>query len=182
MKDSRAIETMVGGWCLFGLFSVAAAQTLTMDFMPAGGKSLLIDVLNQGKSAALIESAGEKRNAKEWVAALEAMKLSLKEREVATLAGYLAVNGPFEANVMQNPGTGLPADGRELAWNGCQSCHSLFTGYLTQQRDYAGWQNMFQSPFHKELRMTERERNEFSTYSSINMPMKYEEVPEDLRF
>jgi len=30
--------------------------------------------------------------------------------------------------------------------------------------------------------MTDREREEFSHYSVINMPMKFEDVPEDLRF
>jgi hypothetical protein len=41
---------------------------------------------------------------------------------------------------------------------------------------------MFQSPFHRGLKMTERERREFATYSAINMPMRTEDVPADLRF
>ena len=41
---------------------------------------------------------------------------------------------------------------------------------------------MFQSPFHRELKMSAEERDEFSHYSVINMPMKFEDVPEDLRF
>ena len=73
----------------------------------------------------------------------------------------------------------LPPDGRELAWNQCQSCHSLFSSYLTQDRDVQGWRNMFLSPFHRELKMTPQEREEFSRYSAINMPMKIEDVPED---
>jgi hypothetical protein len=45
---------------------------------------------------------------------------ALSERERARVAAYVAVNMP------------LPADGRDLAWNECQSCHSLFAGRLTQ--------------------------------------------------
>ena len=41
---------------------------------------------------------------------------------------------------------------------------------------------MFQSPFHRELKMTAQEREELARYSAINMPMKIEDVPPDLRF
>jgi hypothetical protein len=76
----------------------------------------------------------------------------------------------------------LPRDGRDLAWEQCQSCHSLFAGYLTQSRAAVGWRNMFLSPFHRQLKMTPQEREEFARYSEINMPMKVEDVPPDLRF
>ena len=45
-----------------------------------------------------------------------------------------------------------------------------------------GWRNIFLSPFHRELKMTAQEREKFARYSAINMPMKFEDVPEDLRF
>jgi hypothetical protein len=73
-------------------------------------------------------------------------------------------------------------DGRELAWEYCQSCHSLFSGYLTQERDAPAWLNTFASPFHREIKMTQKQREEFARYSAINMPMKFEDVPEELRF
>jgi hypothetical protein len=41
---------------------------------------------------------------------------------------------------------------------------------------------MFLSPFHRELKMSPREREEFARYSALNMPMRIEDVPEDLRF
>ena len=41
---------------------------------------------------------------------------------------------------------------------------------------------MFMSPFHRELKMTPAEREEFSRYSALNMPMKVEDVPAELRF
>jgi hypothetical protein len=76
----------------------------------------------------------------------------------------------------------LPSDGRDLAGSQCQSCHSLFAGYLTQDRDAQGWRNMFLSPYHSELKMSPQEREEFARYSALNMPMKIENVPQDLRF
>jgi hypothetical protein len=76
----------------------------------------------------------------------------------------------------------LPADGQALAENTCQSCHSIFTSYLTQSRDVQGWRSIFLSPFHRELKLAEREREEFARYSAINMPMKVDDVPSDIRF
>jgi hypothetical protein len=78
--------------------------------------------------------------------------------------------------------TALPPDGRDLAWNECQSCHSLFASHLTQKRTLQGWLNVFLSPFHREMKMTAKEREEFARYSTLNMPMKVEDVPQDLRF
>jgi hypothetical protein len=158
---------------------VIAQAVTTLDFMPKGGKTLLIDVLGKPNSGSMAsEVTNAKRNEEEWMTQLKSKELQLSANEVKTLAAYLAVHAPVAAATARD----LPADGRELAWNGCQSCHSLFTGYLTQRRDLAGWQNMFLSPFHKELRMAAEEREEFSRYSAINMPMKFEDVPEELRF
>jgi hypothetical protein len=50
------------------------------------------------------------------------------------------------------------------------------------QRDVQGWRNLFVSPFHRRMKMTEAERETFSRYSAINMPMKPEDVPKELRF
>jgi hypothetical protein len=53
---------------------------------------------------------------------------------------------------------------------------------LTQRRNAQGWRNMFLSPFHRELKMNPQEREEFARYSALNMPMRIEDVPQDLRF
>jgi hypothetical protein len=104
------------------------------------------------------------------------------------LAAYLAVNMPVAAgrapSSAQLPDlrVALPRDGRDLSWEQCQLCHSLFTSHLTQERTVQGWRNMFESPFHRNLKMTPQEREEFSRYSALNMPMKIDDVPADLRF
>lgn len=76
----------------------------------------------------------------------------------------------------------LPADGKALAIENCQFCHSFFTGYLVQDRDAEGWRAIFKSPFHTELPMSDRQREIFARYSAINMPIPFDEVPEALRF
>jgi hypothetical protein len=108
----------------------------------------------------------------------------MSEREIATLAAYLAVNLPLPEGTAKadNLAAALPPDGRELAWNQCQLCHSLFSSYLTQEREAQAWRNMFESPFHRQLKMAPQEREEFSRYSALNMPMKIDDVPQDLRF
>jgi hypothetical protein len=157
----------------------AAGADTDFNFMPKGGRALLVDVLgtSTGQLAAI---AQEKRTEAQWREFADAQQKPLTERERATLAAYLAVNMPVAGAVTDI--AQLPRDGRDLAWEECQSCHSLFSGYLTQARAAVGWRNMFLSPFHRQLKMTPQEREEFARYAEINMPMKVEDVPPDLRF
>jgi hypothetical protein len=134
-----------------------------------------------GASSAQLRSiAQERRSEAQWREFSDAQKKPMTQKERATLAAYLVVNMPLASAAQGAPV--LPPDGRELAWNGCQNCHSLFAGYLMQDRELQGWRNIFLSPFHRELKMSTQEREEFARYSAINMPMKIEDVPEDLRF
>lgn len=154
-------------------------------FMPKGGRALLLDLLgappDQVELRAIVQA---RRTEPQWVDFVAARKKPLTERELATLAAYLAINMPLsdDALKLDNLASALPPDGRDLAWNGCQSCHSLFASHLTQKRPVQGWRNMFLSPFHRELQMSPQEREEFARYSALNMPMKIEDVPPDLRF
>jgi hypothetical protein len=173
-----------------GLGCLSQALGQELDFMPKGGKTLLMEVFGATPDAATLDAlAAPARSEADWSAFLAGADAKLSDKELRTLAAYLSVNMPAaprdklgSAAASGGIAAALPPDGRELAWNGCQGCHSLFAGYLTQDRDLQGWQNMFQSPFHRELRMTPQQRDEFSRYSAINMPMKIEDVPEELRF
>jgi hypothetical protein len=158
------------------------------SFMPKGGKTLLIEMLGEApKLDDLKAIMAAKRSEEEWRSFLAERKAAPTDRELRELSSYLAINAPWE----KAPGAdatqrdlieALPGDGRELAWNNCQSCHSLFTSHLTQERDVNGWRGMFSSPFHRGIAMTAKERETFAAYSAINMPMKIEDVPPDLRF
>jgi len=169
--------------------ALPALGQLSHDFMPKGGKSLFIDVFAaKPDQATIAEITGAGRSEADWAGDLKARKTGLEDKQLRTLAAYLAINMPLakesvEAAVRAGDiAPALPPDGRELAWNQCQPCHSLFAGYLSQDRDLEGWRNTFHTPFHRELSLSEQEREEFARYSAINMPMKFEDVPEDLRF
>lgn len=161
----------------------AAALVTTSDFMPKGGKTLLMELLaSKAKDGLMAPLQSKTQSAKQWKELLTSLGVKLNGKEVDTLASYLSLNMPVDFSTGSDIAAVLPPDGRQLAWEGCQSCHSLFSGYLTQDRDVNAWQNLFASPFHKELSMKPRERDEFVHYSAINMPMKTVDVPEDLRF
>lgn len=166
-------------------FVAPALSQLDFGFMPKGGKTLLLEVLGSPPDQQELRKIVEARRSEaEWRDAMSARGKALSERELRTLAAYLALNMPVPEATRARPdlAAALPRDGRELAWNECQFCHSLFTSHLTQDRSVQAWLNMFQSPFHRAMKMTAQERDEFARYSTINMPMKVENVPKDLRF
>ncbi len=178
---------LIGGILLL-LIGTAAAQG-DFGFMPRGGKSILLDLLATTPTAReLVKDSPAGRSEEDWRQHVAGVAAGLSDKELRTLAAYLSVSAPFGAAVSEKASQPdevaplLPMDGRELAWEYCQSCHSLFSGYLTQERDARAWFNTFESPFHREVRMTQKQREEFARYSAINMPMKFEDVPEELRF
>lgn len=179
-----------GGALLLAVVAIAVfafAQAAGEDnaFMPKGGRALLLDLLGVPPDQMELRAIAQARRTEpEWRDFVAARKNTLTERELATLSAYLAVNMPMSDDAVKADqlASALPPDGRDLAWNVCQSCHSLFASHLTQRRNAQGWRNMFMSPFHRELKMSPQEREEFARYSALNMPMKIEDVPEELRF
>ena len=173
-----------------GLLAVAlltgmlpAAGQVNFDFMPDGGKGLLTRLVGE-QSIDLADIVAQRRDRAGWRDYL-AGRGGLTDSEVETLAGYLSVNLPLPERELAAGGdlsALLPRDGRELAVANCQTCHSIFTGYLMQQRNAQGWRSIFLSPFHRELAMSETERETFVLYSAANMPLDYEAVPPELRF
>lgn len=167
------------------LAALPALSQMDFGFMPRGGKALLLDLLGDPPDRTeLRKIAGARRSEAEWRDDIAAREPPFDDRERDTLAAYLAVNMPLPPEILKReaPEAALPRDGRDLAWGECQYCHSLFTSHLTQDRDVQGWRNIFLSPFHRGMKMSEQEREEFARYSAINMPMTFEDVPEDLRF
>ena len=159
---------------LTGLLCAAAAgaQVDPFAFLPDGGKASLVlaypDLVDRQ------DALQTSRSAEDWQATLS--DKGLGDAETRTLAAWLARVAPLVS------GASLPADGRDLALAQCQSCHSLFTGFLMQRRDRNGWMSVFASPFHLKLPMTSTEREIFADYAAINMPMRLEDVPPELRF
>jgi hypothetical protein len=158
--------------------SVAAALAQAgFEFMPDGGRGTLSRLIEAGHLPAE-RLAGPKTSEQDWSTILAKADPALEPRTLETLASYLAANMPEQLG----GGGELPADGKELAIENCQFCHSFFTGYLVHDRDTEGWRAIFKSPFHRELPMSAPQRETFARYSAINMPIPFEDVPEELRF
>ena len=153
----------------------AVGQGDSFAFMPDGGRGVFARAFPD--PAKQREALAQTHSAEDWQAALATSGLT--ERETATLAAYLSRVAPLEA---KGPVESLPQDGRDLAMAQCQSCHSLFSGYLMQRRDRNGWLVIFASPFHKDIPMSQTQREIFADYSALNMPMRMEDVPPERRF
>ena len=170
--------------------SISASASLaedTMGFMPPGGKSILIENLEAADGDKIAELAANEATNDEWEELFGQLMPDIGENALATVTAYSAINFPLSPEALAKlkeagSAEALPPDGKELAVNNCQNCHSLFSGYLTHDRDVTGWLGTFKSPFHSEIPMTEIERETFSHYSAINMPMKFEDVPPEYRF
>jgi hypothetical protein len=171
------------------LICVAAgvrSEEAAYPFMPPGGRTILLEIVG-GDPKALAEAALRKASATDWAEWARTREPALSDAARDTFAGYAALNFPVATDVATAIGeTGdaarLPRDGKDLAIAQCQFCHSFFTGYLMQDRDETSWRGTFKAPFHAEIPMTEDERNTFAHYSAINMPLKFTDVPPELRF
>lgn len=180
---------VLGLLCAFAVGPPPALSQEGHEFMPKGGKALLLEMVGEPPLVAALRQIVETgQSEEEWRAALAERKGVMSDTELLTLANYLAVNMPLAEGALEQAesqgdiSAALPPDGRNLAWNNCQFCHSLFTGYLTHDRDAQGWLGTFEVPFHRELEMTDQEQETFARYSAVNMPMTIEDVPAELRF
>ncbi|MDH3265242.1 MAG: hypothetical protein OEM24_14745 [Paracoccaceae bacterium] len=183
MRPARLLLTL-------GLASVAVAaagQGDDYDFMPPGGRTILLGLPGEKDGAALSEIAAREASSEEWQAWAADRDPALGETALATFAGYAELNFPLDADGLaalaeMGDASALPPDGKDLAIAQCQFCHALFSGYLMHRRDETGWRGTFKSPFHSEIPMTELERDTFAHYSALNMPLRFEDVPPELRF
>lgn len=168
------------GWLWVGLALVAGAAAGQADpfgFLPDGGRGSFLRAFPD--PAAQAQALAQTRTAAEWQDALAGTALT--PREAATLAAYLSRVAPLTVG-SEVTAAALPADGRDMALAQCQSCHSLFSAFLMQRRDRTGWLSVFASPFHRAIPLNGTEREIFADYAAINMPMRIEDVPPDLRF
>ena len=168
------------------LAGAALAQDDSYGFMPPGGRDLIGRIVGDD-AARLAEVAGQDQDRAGWASWAREAAPGMDDTQVETFAAYAALNLPVEEDLLaQIADSGdpalLPPDGKELAVQQCQFCHSLFSGYLMHDRDETGWKGTFKAPFHTEIPMSETERDTFAAYSALNMPMKMQDVPPELRF
>ena len=175
----------------FGAYLILplAAQTPEqLTFIPAGGRTLLIDVANSKPPADELKGLlTGKRSREDWVGYFKAhgqavpaiQRLSDKQR--LTLADYLSFHMPLPGNqVSANLARTLPKDGRDLALDNCQGCH-IITVVVTQDRTKTHWLGTMGTPSHSVIKITPQERDELASYLELNAAIPIEQVPEELR-
>jgi hypothetical protein len=163
------------------------------DFIPSGGRTLLAQVLDSKPPAADVQALlTSKHSREEWTADLKerAKRIpalqALDERELLTLADYLAANMPLPASGVPGATTGtgakrvLPRDGRDMALNYCQSCH-IITVTITQDRTREHWLGTMNKPSHVQIKLTPEERDALARYLVKNAGIPIDQIPEDLR-
>ncbi|PQO23957.1 hypothetical protein C2I36_04985 [Rhodobacteraceae bacterium WD3A24] len=180
-------------WLVAGAALAAAGAALAqqgMEFIPDGGRTLALEIFGDDPER-LAELAARDLEAADWremIAEEAGEDEELDETRIATLASYLAINFPVEAAAelaemeAEALPDALPRDGKDLAVRHCQSCHGLFSGYLSHDRDATGWTQTFSAPFHQEIPMSDIEIETFANYSELNMPLSIEDVPPAWRF
>ncbi len=178
LPAARTIPGALALLLLGGALGSASAQTADeVATLPAGPKALLAEIATD--TAAVDEIADAERSADEWTAHLAGMNTALTEAQLGMLASYLALNTPAEV-ASGDAATligSMPKDGRELFAETCFSCHGVVDYYLLQDRDEAGWMDIFAAPYHRRLLTGDNERETFASYAASAMPIAAEQVP-----
>jgi len=174
---------------LAGLLAAQTAEQLT--FIPAGGRTLLTNIVNSKPPADELKGLlTGKHSVEEWSGYLKAHAQAvpalqrLKDKERDTLADYLSYHMPLPqlpANLSRADWTRtLPKDGRDLSLDNCQGCH-IITVVVTQERSKTHWLGTMSTPAHAVIKMTPAERDEVATYLVLNAGIPIDQVPEELR-
>ncbi len=173
---------------IYFILPLSAQTPEQLTFIPAAGRTLLIDIANSKPPADELKGLlTGKRSREEWVTYLKAhaqalpasQRLSDKQR--LTLADYLSFHMPLPANqVTANLARTLPKDGRDLTLDNCQGCH-IITVVVTQDRSKTHWIGTMSTPSHSVIKITPKEREELASYLELNANIPIEQVPEELR-
>jgi mono/diheme cytochrome c family protein len=168
------------GFAMLGAIStgVSAQTDDPLSSLPGGPKDLLGALSSD--AAVIGELVGSERSSEKWVAHLTGMGTAMTDDQLAILADYLALNVPAETSgtdVAAILGE-LPPDGRELFAANCFSCHGVASYYLLQDRDEAGWMDIFGAPYHRRLLPGDNERETFASYAAHAMPIPADAIPE----
>lgn len=156
-----------------------------LSFVPSGGRTLVLDLVDAGASMDTIKEAlAAERDAAGWQAWIDENRSSVPgldafdDYQARTLANYLAHVAPMDpAEVSAHT---LPRDGRDMALRYCQSCH-IITVSITQDRTREAWLGTLNNPSHVEIDMDEKERSLLAGYYVVNGGIPIEQIPPALR-
>jgi mono/diheme cytochrome c family protein len=188
--STRAARLVLGA--LLVASGVAVAGDV-FDFIPPGGRTLLLEVIGSGASPdearALLTG---KRTPEEWLRHLREHRKAvaglqrLEEKQLLTLADYLSFNMPLApARIPATPTRAstekvLPPDGRDMVLDYCQGCH-IITVVVTQDRSMAAWLGTMNKPSHVQIKLTRTQREALASYLVVNAAIPIDQVPEELR-
>ena len=187
--STRAARLILGALLVS---SGAALAGDVFDFIPAGGRTVLLEALGSGLPAAEARALlTGKRTPEEWLQYLRQHKAvaglqRLEEKELLTLADYLSFSMPLApARVPATPTRAnteklLPPDGRDLVLEYCQSCH-IITVVVTQDRSKTAWLGTKNKPSHVQIKLTRAQREALASYLIVNAAIPIDQVPEELR-
>lgn len=161
-------------------------------FIPAGGKTLLIQAVQGAPAEEVRTLLAGKRSREEWLgylqnrsAAIPAVR-SLETYELTTLVDYLAFNMPLPpGKAPADPNKAnwqklLPPDGRDFTLEHCQFCH-IITVVATQDKARDAWLGTLNKPSHVEIELTAGQREALANYLVVNGAIPVDLVPEELR-
>jgi hypothetical protein len=171
---------------------LVAGASGALDWLPKGGRVLLIEVLDACADCdGLSELGAAGRTRDEWGAYFDARgaleQLSGAQRR--TLLAYLEANLPFPGLTPEGLASGpyaQPYEGPVLTMEACGVCHGVGLA-LFSERDEAGWLDFVLSPVsgHAEyvvlLPFSEANWRTLAAYLGLNMPLDPAAVPEPYR-
>ncbi|HUW37046.1 MAG TPA: hypothetical protein VMV91_06905 [Rhodocyclaceae bacterium] len=187
---TRAVPLLIGVLLIAPLVAKAGD---VFDFIPAGGRTLLVRAIGSRSPANEVRALLSGRHTREeWLGYLRGHSKTitglqgLKDKELLTLADYLSFNMPLPAaRIPANPAQAnwdklLPPDGRDLVLEYCQSCH-IITVVITQDKLKNGWLGTMNKPSHVQIKLTQEQREALANYLVINAAIPIDLVPEELR-
>lgn len=156
--------------------SPLSAQEDLFDFIPPGGRTILMQLL--ASNPAFEEDLCNACYTDGWAERLAALDPpcleTFDEWQCETLADYLTYAAPIQDIA------DLVWDGRDMTLGLCQSCH-IVTVVITQARTREAWLGTMNKPSHIEVPLTDAEREQLADYLVVNAGLPIDAVPPELR-
>jgi hypothetical protein len=191
-KTSRAVvvpAVLLGFLAAIAPRPALAEEDPIFGFIPLGGRSLLVGLMEAGAADADIAAIlATYRDAAGWLDWLHASRdtitglSALDDWEIQTLAAYLGNMTPVATEGLTGDAlrAAMPRDGRDHIMRHCQSCH-IITVTVTQDRPREAWLGTLGSTSHVEIALTPTERSEVADYLVLNAGIPIDRIPPELR-
>ncbi len=159
------------------------------EWLPKGGTLLLEKVIKNYDGWKDLKTILKIKKAEdEWILYFQSKPGALKditEKEVKTLASYLAYNIPnkkikIPKKIKKFKFSKMPIDGQNLLLTKCSLCHPIGPP-LMEDREVEGWRSGYYLPPHPQLKLPQHELETLIHYLAYNMPLPIDVIPEELQ-